>query len=528
MDRPKTLHIGETAYWTMRVYDSAGALTDADSTPTVAVRRDGASTADSVTVTKRSATTGIYDCSYNPAAESEGEAFTMEESVTVSSTAYSASWEMTAVAVERGTDSAPTAVAIRTEMDSNSTQLAALTSRLTAARAGYLDNLNVGGAVASQADINALNQSASRRIILTTVGQYERPESGSVTYTVEARTYDGDGAPVAADSTPTITATGITSGDLTANLSAATNPSTGVYRWTYTVDSVDTLEQLRYDVTATLSAVAFPMSVYTQVADFVAANFSTADRVLLQSAKDDLDLITGADGVQLDTTQPNYQPAKAGDEMDLVGAPNATAVGAIQSGLSTLDSSAAQSAAAAALAGYDPPTRAEATADKDEILARGSTGPWTTGAGGPGGGGDATEAKQDQILGALAGTVIKPVSPVRDGGTIVLVQGDDYTGANAITLPAFSDPSSVVHDLLAAADDVVWAGGDRSAKNLIVGTVSSTHDGGTEMTTVTISIDQADNTVALGDYAWQIQATTSGKRNTEFEGCLEVGLDVAG
>jgi hypothetical protein len=51
----------------------------------------------------------------------------------------------------------PTAVAIRQEMDANSTELAALTGRLTAARAGYLDNLNVGGNVASSAEIAALN-----------------------------------------------------------------------------------------------------------------------------------------------------------------------------------------------------------------------------------------------------------------------------------------------------------------------------------------------------------------------------------
>jgi hypothetical protein len=97
-------------------------LKDADSTPTVAVRKNGASTADSVTVTKRSATTGIYDCSYNPASEVEGDSFTFEESATVTGTAtaqatYTNSWELRVVALERGTDGAntttpPTASAI--------------------------------------------------------------------------------------------------------------------------------------------------------------------------------------------------------------------------------------------------------------------------------------------------------------------------------------------------------------------------------------------------------------------------------
>lgn len=51
------------------------------------------------------------------------------------------------------------------------------------------------------------------------------------------------------------------------------------------------------------------------------------------TAQNDLDLITGTDGATLATLQGNYAPAKAGDEMDLVDAPNTTAVSAIQSGL---------------------------------------------------------------------------------------------------------------------------------------------------------------------------------------------------
>jgi len=58
------------------------------------------------------------------------------------------------------------------------------------------------------------------------------------------------------------------------------------------------------------------------------------------TAQADLDIITGADGATLATIQANYAPAKTGDEMDLVDAPNATAVSAIQSGLSTHDAAA--------------------------------------------------------------------------------------------------------------------------------------------------------------------------------------------
>lgn len=148
----------------------------------------------------------------------------------------------------------------------------------TNARAGYLDNANVGGALASQADVNAINQSASRRVILTTVGQYERPESGSTTFQIEADTFDGDGAAVNADTTPTLTATGFPSGtNLSANLSAASNFATGRYRWTYTVLSTATIEQVRFDLSATISASVFPMTVYSQVVDSVSATWTATD-----------------------------------------------------------------------------------------------------------------------------------------------------------------------------------------------------------------------------------------------------------
>jgi hypothetical protein len=162
-----------------------------------------------------------------------------------------------------------------------------LLDRLTASRAGYLDNLNVGGAVASNADILALNQSASRRILLTTVGQYERPESGSTVYTIEARTFDGDGVATNADSSPTLTGTGQTTGSLAANIGTISNPATGVYRWEYTVASGATIEPARFDVSATIGGSPFTLSVYTQVVDFVSATWTSGDASKLTTLYDD-------------------------------------------------------------------------------------------------------------------------------------------------------------------------------------------------------------------------------------------------
>ena len=88
------MKVGGTVYWTLMTYDADGILVDADSTPAVSVRKNGASIGDAVTVTKRAATTGIYDCSHNPAGEAEGDTFGYEESVTISSQAYTNPWSL--------------------------------------------------------------------------------------------------------------------------------------------------------------------------------------------------------------------------------------------------------------------------------------------------------------------------------------------------------------------------------------------------------------------------------------------------
>ena len=106
MSRPSGLIKDESLYWVVMLYDSANALVDADSTPTVAVRKNGVSTADVVTITKRAATTGIYDCVYNPAGEAEGDQYTIEESATIATVVYENSWELFITDSMRGTDPA--------------------------------------------------------------------------------------------------------------------------------------------------------------------------------------------------------------------------------------------------------------------------------------------------------------------------------------------------------------------------------------------------------------------------------------
>lgn len=157
--RPTLFHVGGVIRWVILTRDPDTLVAkDADSTPSVAVRKNGSSTGDSVTITKRSATTGIYDCSYDPAGDAEGDQYTLEETAavtgtTTSSQTYPYTWSIRCMAVERGTDGAlqPT-VAARTlnvsaaglgaaELDSaTQAQLNAIEDD-SAAAVGYLTTL---------------------------------------------------------------------------------------------------------------------------------------------------------------------------------------------------------------------------------------------------------------------------------------------------------------------------------------------------------------------------------------------------
>lgn len=228
----------------------------------------------------------------------------------------------------------------------------------TSARAAYLDNLNIGGAAASHADIIAINLSATKHVLLKTVGQYEPGEQ----YTIELNTFDATtGEPVNADSTPSLTATGKVSGSLSANLSAVTNSATGVYLWTYTPGASPPLEEIRFSASPSVNGVVRTISTYAQTVDFATAVFTSTDQSHLTSIFNKLPANNIADETTLAAaialcqqagaavTLPTNPPANwlnaaaiaagaldgkgdwatAGAQMDLVNAPNATALAAI-------------------------------------------------------------------------------------------------------------------------------------------------------------------------------------------------------
>jgi len=196
------------------------------------------------------------------------------------------------------TTTPPTAIAIRTEIDSNSTQLAAivedtgttldalldtLVARLTAARAGYLDNLNTGGTVASQADVQGITQ--AQRVRVLPPPQMERPDSDSTSFRIWVYAYNEQHEAEDLDGNPTVTVENNAGTDRSGNLGSVTKPggTTGQYYVDYTVASDHAIEALVVKVTATEGGTAVGYAQPTHVVDTTAVDFTSADRTKLEA-----------------------------------------------------------------------------------------------------------------------------------------------------------------------------------------------------------------------------------------------------
>lgn len=186
MDRPSILIVGNILRWVVQIYNSSGTLIDADSNPTIAIRKNGSAIGDSVTVTKRTATTGIYDCEYNPAGEVEGDSFTFHETITISTVPYpNDPWVCQVVAVERGTDGANTttpptasanATAVRSELGltgSLDSAFSDVDSNVSAVGLAVVDRPTLAQIEASTVLAKESNATTNKTEILTAVGNIE-------------------------------------------------------------------------------------------------------------------------------------------------------------------------------------------------------------------------------------------------------------------------------------------------------------------------------------------------------------------
>lgn len=158
-----------------------------------------------------------------------------------------------------------------------------LETRLTAARAGYLDNLNVGGNVASSAEVTSIQNNT--RVVRVVPVMIERPDAGTTTYRIELLLYDAVGNMEAPDSAPTIALVDQDGTDLSSRLDSATMAlvSTGRYRAVYTATSTDDLEQLVWTFSVVEGGATRVYGNTSLIVDTTAVDFTTADRTKLEA-----------------------------------------------------------------------------------------------------------------------------------------------------------------------------------------------------------------------------------------------------
>lgn len=188
-----------------------------------------------------------------------------------------------------------------------------LTSRLTATRAGYLDNLNTGGLVASAADVAGITQAQRVRVIVPAA--LERPDSSSTTYRVWIYAYDEQHKAEDLDSNPTVTVENNAGTDRSSALGTVTKPSgTGIYYVDYTLDSGDAIEGLVFRITATEGGTDTEYAAATLVVDTTAVDFTAADRAKLDTLHD--------------TRIPGVIQPQSGDAYGRLGAPAGASIAA--------------------------------------------------------------------------------------------------------------------------------------------------------------------------------------------------------
>lgn len=170
--------------------------------------------------------------------------------------------------------------------------LATLATRLSATRAGYLDNLN-NGLLSSQAEVLAIQNNTRTTIALP--GVAERPDSGATRIKIYLNNYDTAGNMEAPDSAPTAAVENEEGTDRSGNLQHPTthvpgstmiNLSTGRYWIEYNLDNADTLENLTFTFTIIEGGVTRFVDRSMLLVDTTAVDFTAADRAKLDTLHD--------------------------------------------------------------------------------------------------------------------------------------------------------------------------------------------------------------------------------------------------
>lgn len=228
---------------------------------------------------------------------------TVTEISAINATTIEAACDAAVAAIQTVTDNLPNAGALN--------DLATLASRVTAARAGYFDYLNIGGAVASSAEVTSIYNNTD--VVSPVPPVMERPDAGSTGYVLDLYLYDGQGGMEAPDSTPTITATNETGVDRSANLGSVTPVSTGVYKVTYTVANDHLIEQIRFEWTIVEGGVTRKHGRSTIIVDTTAVDFTSADRTKLDTIHGKVPSGNMADPADVASALTTYDGVVPGD-----------------------------------------------------------------------------------------------------------------------------------------------------------------------------------------------------------------------
>ncbi len=189
---------------------------------------------------------------------------------------------------------APVGASISADIAAAKSDTNTLVGRLTSTRAGYLDNLNVGGLVASAA--NLLNLTNNTFVASDVPQNLERPDAGSETVPITFIFCDDTGAAKDLDSgNPTLALTNNAGTDLSARLAGGgatwTHVATGEYKILYTNTSTDAIATLHWKVTGTINSVVRKAIFPTQIVDVTAVDFTSSDRTDLQTIAARVDVV---------------------------------------------------------------------------------------------------------------------------------------------------------------------------------------------------------------------------------------------
>jgi len=162
-------------------------------------------------------------------------------------------------------------------LDANVTQVSGVAVESTSGRIhAYKHD---GTEIAAESTVGAISNTVRHKLV---VPQPMEASTGTETYRIWLYLYDSSGNMEAPDSTPTLTAEQSDGTSLNAKLSSATNVSTGVYRWDYSVASTDEY-QVIFRATITEGGVSNEVCATTTVVDSSGVAFGTSDRTKLEA-----------------------------------------------------------------------------------------------------------------------------------------------------------------------------------------------------------------------------------------------------